>query len=212
MKRWNAVRQLLARSNIQRSYLVVGLGNPGTEYHLTRHNVGFRVCDELARTGSGNWMKTKYRANVWLGNIEEQPVALLKPRTFVNKSGHSVLAASQELSIEPAGIIVVHDDMDLGFGRLRLRSDGGAGGHNGVKSIIQALNTDKFQRVKIGLGRPPDNIDPATYVLGEFSSNEQPIVQTSIHEAAAAVRTILAKGMHTAMGAFNVIDVADRSS
>jgi len=212
MKRWNAVRQLLPGSNIRRSYLVVGLGNPGPEYQLTRHNVGFRVCDELARTGAGKWMKTKYRANLWLGDIEEQPVALLKPRSYVNKSGHSVLAAAQGLSLEPAEIIVVHDDMDLGFGRLRLRSDGGAGGHNGVRSIIQALNTGKFQRVKIGLGRPPDNVDPATYVLGEFSSNEQPIVQTAIHEAAAAVQTILAKGMHTAMGAFNVIDVADRSS
>ena len=212
MKRWNAVRQLLPGSNIRRSYLVVGLGNPGPEYQLTRHNVGFRVCDELARTGAGKWMKTKYRANLWLGDIEEQPVALLKPRSYVNKSGHSVLAAAQGLSLEPAEIIVVHDDMDLGFGRLRLRSDGGAGGHNGVRSIIQSLNTGKFQRVKIGLGRPPDNVDPATYVLGEFSSNEQPIVQTAIHEAAAAVQTILAKGMHTAMGAFNVIDVADRSS
>ena len=212
MKRWNAVRQLLPRSNNRRSYLVVGLGNPGPEHQLTRHNVGFRVCDELARTGAGKWMKTKYRANLWLGDIEEQPVALLKPRSYVNKSGHSVLAAAQGLSLEPAEIIVVHDDMDLGFGRLRLRSDGGAGGHNGVRSIIQALNTGKFQRVKIGLGRPPDNVDPATYVLGEFSSNEQPIVQTAIYEAAAAVQTILAKGMHTAMGAFNVIDVADRSS
>ena len=212
MKRWNAVRQLLPGSNIQPSYLVVGLGNPGSEYQLTRHNVGFRVCDELAQPGSGKWMKTKYRANLWLGTIEGQPVALLKPRSFVNKSGHSVLAAAQGLSLDPAEIIVVYDDMDLGFGRLRLRSDGGAGGHNGVRSIIQALSTDKFQRVKIGLGRPPDNVDPAAYVLAEFSSNEQPIVQTAIHEAAAAVRIILAKDMHTAMGAFNVIDVAGRPS
>ena len=212
MKRWDSVRQLLPGANIQRSYLIVGLGNPGTEYQLTRHNIGFRVCNELARTGAGRWMKTKYRANLWLGNIEGQPVALLKPRSFVNKSGNSVLAAAKDLFLEPAEIIVVHDDMDLSFGRLRLRSDGGAGGHNGVRSIIQALNTDKFQRVKIGLGRPPDNVDPATYVLDEFSSIEQPIVQTAIHEAAAAVRTIVAKDMHTAMSAFNVIDVADRSS
>ena len=212
MRGWNRVRQLLPRPDINPSYLIVGLGNPGSEHQLTRHNVGFRVCDELARTGTGKWIKTKYRANLWLGNIERQPVALLKPRSFVNKSGHSVLAAAQGFSLDPAEIIVVHDDMDLSFGRLRLRSDGGAGGHNGVRSIIQTLNDDRFQRVKIGLGRPPDNVDPATYVLGEFSSTEQPIVKTAIHEAAAAVRTILAKDMHTAMGAFNVIDVADRPS
>ena len=212
MKRLNAFRQILSGSTIQPDYLIVGIGNPGSEYRLTRHNVGFRVCDELAGVGVGKWVKTKYRANLWLGHIEGQPGALLKPRSFVNKSGQAVLAAAEGFSLGAEEIIVVHDDMDLGFGRLRLRSDGGTGGHNGLRSIIQALNTDQFSRVKIGLGRPPEAVDPATYVLSEFSSSEQPVVRTVIHEAATAVRTILANDMLTAMSAFNVIDVADRPS
>lgn len=212
MKRWNSVRRLLKGSQLQPTCLVVGLGNPGPDYHLTRHNLGFRVCEELVGDSLTKWTKTSYRANLWFGDIEGRPTALLRPRTFVNKSGPVVASAIQEFSLDPSKIILVHDDIDMSFGRIRLRSEGSAGGHNGVKSIIQALRTDAIARVKIGVGRPPEGVDPSTYVLDEFEADEQVLVEKAIQQAAAAVRTVLTKDIQIAMRTFNVNDVADRPS
>ena len=212
MKRWNPVRRLLQGTKMRPTCLVVGLGNPGQEYYLTRHNIGFRVCEQLVRNGPTKWTRTSYRANLWLGDIEGQPTAVLKPRTFVNESGPAVAAAVQAFSLNHSKVIVVHDDIDLCFGLIRLRSEGSAGGHNGVKSIIESLQTDVIARGKVGVGRPPTGMDPATYVLDEFEADQQSVVERAIHQAVAAVQLAVAKDIHSAMRTFNVNDVANRPS
>ncbi|CAN5225419.1 aminoacyl-tRNA hydrolase [soil metagenome] len=175
------------------SPVVVGLGNPGRSYSRTRHNIGFLVADELAnRHGRGTWRRKKKSetASVSLGATEAE---LVKPTTYMNNSGSAVSGRKAE------GLIVIHDDLDLEPGTVRVKIGGGAGGHNGLKSLIQHVGPD-FVRVRVGIGRPPEGVSVTPYVLGKMESS----VSEAAPNAADAVEEILASGPEAAMNRFNV--------
>lgn len=182
--------------------IVVGLGNPGDRYKGTRHNIGFQVVDELARRWNNTPWKRRYEAEV-SEHRAIGPVLLVKPQTFMNLSGTAVRAAAKFYKTLPADIIVVHDDLDLPSGRLRIRERGGSGGHRGIESISAEMGTDEFVRVRFGVGRPPADWDSADYVLGRFTAEEQPVVQAAIATAADAIEAILKEGAAPAMNRFN---------
>ena len=182
--------------------IVVGLGNPGARYKDTRHNIGFLVVDELARRWRSETWKRRFEAEV-SEHRASGPVLLVKPQTFMNLSGTAVREAAKFYKVVSTDIIVIHDDLDLPAGRLRIRERGGAGGHKGIDSMIGQLGTDEFVRVKFGISRPPAEWDTADYVLGRFSSAEQPTINQTISLAADAVEAILAEGAATAMNRFN---------
>lgn len=185
-------------------HLIVGLGNPGAEYHNTRHNVGFRVVDRLAEQHRIDTGRVEKRARVGYGRIRDVPVVLVKPVTYMNLSGESVGPLLRMLELRPEDVVVVTDDLDLPTGRLRLRRGGSAGGHNGLKSLIQHLGTQEFPRVRIGVGRPRQEGATVDHVLGRFGRAELEPIQHAILDAAEAVETILIEGIEAAMNRYNV--------
>ncbi|MGB8404144.1 MAG: aminoacyl-tRNA hydrolase [Mycobacterium sp.] len=179
--------------------LVVGLGNPGPRYETTRHNVGFLVADILAdRIGAGFKVHKKSGAEVTTGRLGGRSVVLAKPRTFMNESGRHVGPLAKFYSVDPADLVVIHDELDIDFGRIRLKFGGGEGGHNGLRSIASALGTKDFQRVRIGVGRPPGRQDPAAFVLENFNSKERPELGTILEQAADATELLLQHGVEAA--------------
>jgi PTH1 family peptidyl-tRNA hydrolase len=182
--------------------LVVGLGNPGREYAGNRHNVGHMVVDELARRHGGSW-KGKFSGQLADVRIEDHKVALLKPETFMNESGRSVQAAAAFFKLEPDAILVVHDESDLEPGRLQARLGGGLAGHNGLRSIAQALGTQDFLRLRVGVGRP-ERGDPrplADFVLADFEPHED--AAAIVARAADAVETLGDEGLEATQRAYN---------
>jgi PTH1 family peptidyl-tRNA hydrolase len=182
--------------------LIVGLGNPGPTYAETRHNVGFWVVEALAAEAGLKFRRRGEVSNA-TGRLSGQTVTLAKPQTYMNRSGPVVAALIGDLGLGLNDVIVVHDDLDLAVGRLRIKSRGGAGGHNGVLSLIDALGSDRFARVKIGVGRPPAGVDPADYVLSVVPSGERSILDDSVQRAAQAVECWIADGAMTVMNRFN---------
>jgi PTH1 family peptidyl-tRNA hydrolase len=179
--------------------LVVGLGNPGENYARTRHNIGFMVADLLAgRLGSKFKAHKRSGAEVATGRLAGRSVVLAKPRCYMNESGRQVGPLAKFYSVQPADIIVLHDDLDLDFGRIRLKLGGGEGGHNGLRSVASALITKDFQRVRIGIGRPPGRKDPATFVLEPFSASERSEVPTICEQAADATELLIELGLEPA--------------
>lgn len=179
--------------------LVVGLGNPGPNYAKTRHNIGFMVADLLAdRIGSGFKLHKKSGAEATTGRLGGRAVILAKPRVYMNESGRQVGPLAKFYSVDPADVVVLHDELDIDFGRVRLKLGGGEGGHNGLRSVAAALGTKNFQRVRIGVGRPPGRKDPAAFVLEQFSSVERPEVPLLCENAADAAELLLAQGLESA--------------
>ncbi|MEN4472781.1 aminoacyl-tRNA hydrolase [Mycolicibacterium cosmeticum] len=179
--------------------LVVGLGNPGPNYAKTRHNLGFMVADILAgRIGSGFKVHKKSGADVATGRLGGRSVVLAKPRVYMNESGRQVGPLAKFYSVPPADIVVLHDELDIDFGRVRLKLGGGEGGHNGLRSVASALGTKDFQRVRIGVGRPPGRKDPAAFVLETFTSVERPEVPLLCENAADATELLLQVGLEAA--------------
>ena len=179
--------------------LVVGLGNPGPQYAKTRHNLGFMVADLLAgRIGAQFKVHKRSGAEVVTGRLGHRPVVLAKPRTYMNESGRPVGPLADFYSVDPADVIVIHDELDIDFGRIRLKLGGGEGGHNGLRSIANALGTKNFQRVRIGVGRPPGRKEPAAFVLETFSSNERPEIPTICEQAADATEILIDLGLEPA--------------
>lgn len=179
--------------------LVVGLGNPGPNYAKTRHNLGFMVADILAdRIGSGFKVHKKSGAEVTTGRLGNRAVVLAKPRVYMNESGRQVGPLANFYSVDAADVVVLHDELDIDFGRIRLKLGGGEGGHNGLRSVAAALGTKNFQRVRIGVGRPPGRKDPAAYVLEAFSAVERPEVPTICEQAADATELLIAQGLEAA--------------
>jgi len=179
--------------------LVVGLGNPGPNYAKTRHNLGFMVADILAgRIGSGFKVHKKSGAEVTTGRLGGRSVVLAKPRVYMNESGRQVGPLAKFYSVAPADVVILHDELDIEFGRIRLKLGGGEGGHNGLRSVAAALGTKDFQRVRIGVGRPPGRKDPAAYVLENFSAVERPEVPTICEQAADATELLLSQGLEPA--------------
>ena len=190
--------------------LVVGLGNPGPEYRETRHNVGFLVIDELTKRWrvSDEW-REKFDALHLKTTIGDEPVIVAKPLTFMNLSGQAVQALAGFYQIDPPDVFVVTDDVALPLGRLRARREGGAGGHNGLKSVIQHLGTQAFARVRVGVGRGDDRRDLADHVLGRFEAGERDIVSAAVLRAADATETYLRDGIERAMSVFNAAEKQD---
>ncbi|KHO18688.1 aminoacyl-tRNA hydrolase [Mycolicibacterium setense] len=179
--------------------LVVGLGNPGPAYAKTRHNVGFMVADVLAaRIGSAFKVHKKSGAEVITGRLAGAPVVLAKPRCYMNESGRQVGPLAKFYSVPPGRIVVIHDELDIDFGRIRLKVGGGEGGHNGLRSVASALGSKDFQRVRIGVGRPPGRKDPAAFVLEAFSAAERAEVPTICEQAADATELLIAQGLEPA--------------
>ncbi|OHV06288.1 aminoacyl-tRNA hydrolase [Mycobacterium talmoniae] len=179
--------------------LVVGLGNPGPNYAKTRHNLGFMVVDLLAqRLGSAFKAHKRSGAEVATGRLSGRSVVLARPRCYMNESGRQVGPLAKFYSVPPADVIVVHDDLDLDFGRVRLKLGGGEGGHNGLRSIANAVGTKDFQRVRIGIGRPPGRKDPATFVLETFTAAERPEIPAICEQAADATELLIERGLEPA--------------
>lgn len=179
--------------------LVVGLGNPGPQYAKTRHNVGFMVADLLAgRMGAEFKVHKKSGAEIVTGRLGHKPVVLAKPRTYMNESGRQVGPLAKFYSVSPADVIVIHDELDIDFGQIRLKLGGGEGGHNGLRSVANALGTKDFQRLRIGIGRPPGRKDPAAFVLENFSAGERPEVPTLCEMAADACELLIESGLEPA--------------
>jgi PTH1 family peptidyl-tRNA hydrolase len=185
-------------------WLVVGLGNPGREYAGNRHNVGFEVVAELAARAKAPPLREKFGAEIGEATIRGERVLLCKPMEFMNVSGQSVARVAKFWKVAPEWIIVVHDDLDLPFGRLKLGAGGGHGGQNGVRSVIADLGSPDFLRVRFGIGRPGAGGDAANYVLADFSRAEQKDLPELRSVAADAVEEILANGLPAAMNRFNV--------
>ncbi|OZE92504.1 aminoacyl-tRNA hydrolase [Rhodococcoides fascians] len=179
--------------------LIVGLGNPGPQYDKTRHNVGFMVADALAgRVGSPFSSHKKSNSDIVQARLDGRSVVVAKPRTFMNLSGQPVAALARFFSVDPANIVVVHDELDIDFGALRLKLGGGEGGHNGLRSISQHLGTKDYLRVRVGVGRPPGRMDPASFVLKPFSTPERKDLGVVIEEAADAAELLLKVGLEAA--------------
>lgn len=179
--------------------LVVGLGNPGPNYAKTRHNVGFMVIDLLAqRVGSAFKVHKRSGAEIATGRLSGRSVVLAKPRCYMNESGRQVGPLAKFYSVPPGDLIVVHDDLDLEFGRVRLKLGGGEGGHNGLRSIVNALGTKDFHRVRFGIGRPPGRKDAATFVLETFAAAERPEIPTICEQAADATELLIKLGLEPA--------------
>lgn len=195
-------------------WLVVGLGNPGPTYAFHRHNLGFMVADELARrSGAGFTAPRGMRGDVCETRItslvmgavgaDAQRVVLLKPRTYMNNSGAAAAKACAYYGVEPAEVIAVHDELDLDFGRLRLKRGGGDNGHNGLRSLRSSLGTGDFLRVRIGIGRPPGRQAPADFVLTSFPASLREEVALEVDRAADAVEALMLGGLEAAQNSFN---------
>ena len=186
------------------NWLIVGLGNPGREYEKTRHNCGFRALDILADQLGAKVDKLKFQGLYGQVNYNGTKVFLLKPQTYMNLSGRSVLQLSAYFNIPPQNIIVMFDDISLEPGRLRIRPNGSAGGHNGIKSIIQEVGSQEFPRVKIGVGAKPNpNYDLADWVLSTFSASEEKALAVALDNAAKAALAIIDHGVPEAANRFN---------
>lgn len=185
-------------------YLIVGLGNPGRDYRHNRHNVGFMVLDRLVeRHKLMGFTKKQNKALITGGTIAEKSVVLAKPQTYMNLSGEAVGGLRRFYDIPLERVLVAFDELDLPVGVLRLRPEGGTSGHNGMKSIIQHLGTEKFPRLRIGIGRPPGRMDPAAYVLQDFKGDDANLMAITLDRAADAVETFLKDGLVAAMNKFN---------
>ena len=184
--------------------LIVGLGNPGAQYEKTRHNVGFRALDALAREAGAKPDRAKFQALTCLCDVGGLRALLLKPQTFMNNSGLAVRQAADYYKLPPERVLVLFDDVDLDVGRLRIRRDGSAGGHNGVKSIISCMGSQAFPRIKIGVGaKPHPDYDLADWVLSRFSARELELLDPAIERAASAAQVILREGLERASSLFN---------
>jgi len=184
-------------------WLVVGLGNPGRQYAGNRHNAGFMVVDELMRQAGAGTPRQRMGAELSEATLGRAKVIFCKPMEFMNASGFAVSRAGAFWKIPPARTVVVHDDMDIDFGRLKLAEAGGAGGHNGLRSIIAETGTESFCRVRFGIGRPPPAWEGADYVLADFSQEERRALPNLLEEAASATRAVVEDGLVAAMNRFN---------
>lgn len=182
-------------------YLIVGLGNPGKEYDMTRHNIGFHTIDYIADKYNVKVNKLKYKALYGECRIGTEKVLLIKPQTYMNNSGESVIDFVNFYKVPVENIIVISDDVSLECGRIRVRGKGSAGGHNGLKSVIYHLQSDAFPRVKMGVGAPKH--DMINHVLGRFSKDEIPVMEDAIKRADGAVEEIIKSGVPSAMNKFN---------
>ena len=183
--------------------LIAGLGNPGKQYATSRHNIGFLVINRLAKANGIELKGRKFKSRLGKGEVEGQSVILAKPQTFMNLSGEAVSAIAQYYKIIPQDIIIVHDDLDIPFGSLKIKTKGGSGGHHGLDSIIALLHDDQFLRVRIGIGKPPDERDEADFVLSPFNDLESAQLETVIDQANNCLGMLITHDPEFAMNKFH---------
>ncbi len=184
--------------------VIAGLGNPGTKYASTRHNVGFDVMDVLANKFNIKINKIKFKALIGEGIWAGEKIVLIKPLTYMNLSGESIRPLVEFYKLKAEELLVVVDDVDIDFGTIRLKKKGSAGTHNGLKSIIFQIGTDQFPRLKIGIGQKPEYYDLADFVLSKFSEQERQIIDKAILKAADAIDEFIANGIDSAMNKYNI--------
>lgn len=185
-------------------WIIVGLGNPGTEYERTRHNAGFRAIDLLANAAGVKIDRSRFRALTRLAELDGRKVLLMKPQTFMNASGEAVQLAAMYYRVPISHILILSDDVSLAVGRLRVRAEGSAGGHNGLKSVIARLGTQEFPRVRIGVGeKPHPDYDLADWVLSRFTPDEEKALAPALERAAEAARELIANGVPAAAAKYN---------
>lgn len=183
--------------------VIAGLGNPGSQYALTRHNVGFMVLDILTQSLKASLPKTKFDGLVFSANVGDKKVLLVKPQTYMNDSGRCLNQVMQFYKLSLENLIVIYDDIDLPEGKVRIRAKGGAGTHNGMRSIVSCLG-ESFPRVRVGIGQPPhEEMDLADYVLGKFSKDSQKLMEEAFLHAANAVEEIVKNGVDASMQKYN---------
>lgn len=185
------------------SYLIVGLGNPGRDYRHHRHNVGFMLLDQLAADLDVRFTRRKAKAVIAHGVLAGQRAILAKPQTFMNLAGQSVAPLARFFRVPLSRLLVVCDDLDLPRGVLRFRPGGGSAGHRGLRSIIDALGSQDFPRLRIGIGRPPGSMDPADYVLQDFAPDERAIIETAIARGIEGIMLFVSRGVEAAMNRCN---------
>jgi PTH1 family peptidyl-tRNA hydrolase len=186
-------------------HVIVGLGNPGAEYQRTRHNVGFHVVDSLAHRWAIRLSRRSFLSLIGDGVWRGEKVLLVQPQTYMNRSGEAAVKIRDFYHLSLSDFVVVHDDLDLLAGRVRIkRGGGGAGGNRGIASLIEAFGSKDFVRVKVGIGRPPGRQDPADFVLQPFTRQEEASILAAVDRAADAIETLLIEGLEKAMAAFNV--------
>ncbi|RXJ00910.1 aminoacyl-tRNA hydrolase [Anaerobacillus alkaliphilus] len=183
--------------------LIVGLGNPGAKYEDTRHNIGFRVIDELSKTFNIPLKQEKFKGVFGFETINGEKVFLLKPLTYMNLSGESVRPVMDFYKISIDDVVVIYDDLDIPPGKIRLRQKGGHGGHNGIKSLLAHLGTENFKRIRIGVGRPESGVAVANYVLGGFRADERQEVEEAVTQAVKACESWLSQDFLKVMNTFN---------
>jgi PTH1 family peptidyl-tRNA hydrolase len=183
--------------------LIVGLGNPGLAYRHNRHNVGFMVADALADKLEIPLKRVKFKAQIGNGKLEDIPIIIAKPLTFMNKSGEAVAPLVRYFKVPLERLLVIHDDMDLPLGTLRMRPSGGSAGHNGMLSIFDKLGTNAIPRLRVGIGRPPGRMDPADYVLQDFPKSDEELLKMVIAQACEAALAFITNGLEKAMNTYN---------
>lgn len=184
--------------------LFLGLGNPGKSHQKTRHNLGFRVLDSLAKRLKVGLKEKRYKSLMGRGKIGRERIVLVQPLTFMNNSGIAAASLARNLNIPLKNLVVVCDDIDLPIGRIRVRKKGGSGGHKGLESIIQRLKSNEFPRLRLGIGRPPRGMDPKKYVLQDFTKEENLLVKKAIDKAGEALIFLVEEGITSAMNKYNV--------
>jgi len=184
--------------------LIIGLGNPGKAYANNRHNVGFRCINHFAKIHRISLNQRQCRAQFGVGEVAGSRVVLAKPRTFMNSSGRSVGLLAERFQVSPSSVLVIHDDLDLPLGKIRLQHKGSSAGHKGVESVITCLGSEDFPRVRVGIGRPQgNNQDVIAYVLSDFSSEEKAVIEAAIARVSDAILCLLTEGITTAMNRYN---------
>ncbi|MBW2566935.1 MAG: aminoacyl-tRNA hydrolase [Deltaproteobacteria bacterium] len=194
-----------------RFQLIVGLGNPGEAYRLTRHNVGYMVVDRLALRHGISLDKQRFKSVFGSGKVDGRHVILAKPMTFMNLSGPSVRDLAISFDLDTEKVLVIHDDIDVVFGKIKIKEKGGDGGHNGVRSLIVAWGSDEFVRIRIGIGRPQTDNDVSAYVLGRFDAEQEKQLSAVISTAEHAVKTVLFEGVSEAMNRFHGKTISERN-
>lgn len=184
-------------------YVVVGLGNPGERYAQTKHNIGFITIDYLAEQHNIKVNKIKHKAVIGEGTIGGEKVLLVKPSTFMNLSGQSVMEIMNFYKVPIENLIVIYDDIDLPVGKVRIRQSGSSGTHNGMRNIIYLLNNQGYPRIRIGVGKQPDYMDLGDYVMTKFNEEEKPLIRDAVKNSALAVEEIVKNGINTAMNKYN---------
>ena len=204
-----AIKRLRQRSEPGIAKLIVGLGNPGRKYAGNRHNVGFQCLDRLAKAWGLSFGRRKRKALLAQGEIAGLKVILAKPQTFMNLSGEAVERLARFYKLPPESTLVIYDDLDLPVGKIRLRPEGGSGGHKGMKSIIEHLGANGFPRLRVGIGRPPHG-DPVDYVLEDFAPYELIVIERAYERVVSAVELWLVEGIAAAMNSYNPADKAGK--